>query len=196
MKMEMVKRVLSVFLVVLLLLTAAPLATLPQAQATYAVGDHIQFGTYPQTLVTDESLISKLNAANKTWKSFEYYTGSGNMNDSSMLKSDYMQFADFFFMDKKYRAVVFSSYRPNRTFYTSSSDNSYQDDNGYCLQTVYFFKYEPLKWRILDPETGYIMCESIIDAQPFQNTIVLFKWSLLSVNRLYRFGKRLYWFFY
>lgn len=40
-----------------------------------------------------------------------------------------------------------------------------QPDNGYSKGNVYWFKYEPIEWRVLDPKTGYIMSEFLLDAQ-------------------------------
>ena len=88
-----------------------------------------------------------------------------------MTASDYMQYADTTYNGDKYRAVKFSQYRPYYTYSQSSSSSTYQDSNGYSPNTVYWFKYEPLEWRVLDPTTGYILCETIIDSQPYSNTI-------------------------
>ena len=82
-----------------------------------------------------------------------------------------MKYADFTYNGTKYRAVTFSQYRPYWTSYSSSSIYTYQDDNGYTPNNVYYFKYEPLKWRVLDPSTGFVLCESIIDSQAYSNTI-------------------------
>ncbi|NLB81260.1 MAG: hypothetical protein GX800_06565 [Clostridiaceae bacterium] len=67
--------------------------------------------------------------------------------------------------------MKFTSYRPDGTFGESSASNSYQDENGYYTNTTYWFKYEPLRWRVLDPSSGLVMCESIIDSQAYSNTI-------------------------
>ena len=88
-----------------------------------------------------------------------------------MAASDYMKYADFFLNDVKYRAVKFTKYRPIKTSFSSSAAKSYQDDNGYSLNTTSYFKYEPLTWRVLDASTGLIVCDSIIDAQAFQNVV-------------------------
>ncbi len=169
------KRVLSIFLAVLMLLTAAPLAGFvglefaPRVKA-YSVGDHIQYGTYPQTKVAETTALK--NAANAAvWKSYNYYTGTGHWTDGKMTPSDYMVFADFFSGGTKYRAVKFTKYRQEWTGYQAGGSDTYQDDNGYEPNTTYYFKYEPLTWRVLDPTTGYIMCESIVDSQAYQNTV-------------------------
>lgn len=135
--------------------------------SAYSTGDYIYYGTYPQTDVTS-SLGSVLNSLGGTWKSYGYYSGTGN-EDGQMKPSDYMLYKDVSFNGNKYRAVFFDSYRPASTSNTSSADNSKQDDNGYTTGNVYWFKYEPIKWRILDPSTGLIMCDIAIDSQAYNN---------------------------
>ena len=126
----------------------------------------ISFGSYPQSEVTDSTLLSALNSKSKTWVSYGYYSGTG-YSDGQMTAKDYMKYADVTYNGNKYRAVTFSSYRPYFTADTSSS-GTYQDDNGYTTNTVYWFKYEPLKWRVLD-STGLVICEKIIDSQAYNN---------------------------
>ncbi len=133
-------------------------------------GDYIYFGTYPQSEVTDEilttalsaqagSLPSASNPAN--WTSYGYYISS--------TVTDFMWYIDLTYGGEQYRGVYFTSYRPCFTGYLSSTDYSYQDNNGYSVSTVYWFKYEPIKWRILSEEGGeaLILCEMIIDSQEY-----------------------------
>lgn len=132
----------------------------------------ITFGSYPQSKVTDEALIENLNNLPLKWESYNYYSGTGVYDDGQMKSSDYMRYADVEYNSEKYRAVIFDTYRPTFTGYKSTADaETYQDNNGYYCNTVYWFKYEPLEWRVLDAETGYVICESIIDSQPFSNFI-------------------------
>ena len=144
--------------------------------AGYSVGDIITFGSYPQSEVKDSSTLEKLNAASKNWISYGYYSGDGS--DGSMQTGDWMEYAD---MDingdgvNDYRAVRFTQYRPYSTDYSSSSDRSYQDDNGYTVNNIYYFKYEPLKWQVLDPKTGLVLSKSIIDSQAYSNTMIYSK---------------------
>ena len=138
--------------------------------------DHtgVTFGSYPQTQETNSSTINKLEKMSKNWKSYNYYTGTGEWYGGNMTSSDYMQYADIDTDNdgkNEYRAVKFTQYRPYRTNYTSSSLNSYQDENGYEPNKVYYFKYEPLTWRVLDTSNGLIMSEKIIDSQAYQNFI-------------------------
>ncbi|MBQ6065539.1 MAG: leucine-rich repeat protein [Clostridia bacterium] len=133
----------------------------------------ILFGSYPQSEVTDADLKAALDAADKVWASYRYYSCEGSREDGEMVFGDWMQFADFFCGGEKYRAVKFTEYRPYYTGCRSDALYSYQYDNGYSTNNVYYFKYEPLIWRVLDPSAGYIMCESIVDAQAYQNTVYL-----------------------
>ena len=142
----------------------------------WADSTHIRFGSYPQSKVTDSSLISTLNSVGGTWKSYGYYSGTGEEDDGQMSSADYMMYCDVTVMNgpvpEKYRGVKFSTYRPCWTHdaSTTSADTD-QDDNGYTYGKTYWFKYEPLVWRVLDSSTGLVMCESIIDSQAYNNYI-------------------------
>ncbi len=168
-----VKKLLSMLLCAALLFGVVPLSVdlFPLAKATYAVGDTIQYGTYPQSKV-EETTALKNAADSAQWKSYGYYTGTGNY-DGEMTPSDYMKFADFFVDSVKYRAVRIDKYRPFHTqgIPQTVKGNSSQFDNGYYCNTTYYFKYEPIIWRVGIPSLGYIQCIDIIDSQAFQNFI-------------------------
>lgn len=173
-------RKIAAVLITIVVLCAAPIGGLvgvdgmgffaPQAEAagkTYKVGDIVEFGSYPQSRITNSSLVSALNKVSKNWVSYGYYSGTGACG--TMAQGDWMKYADFTYNGTKYRAVTFSQYRPRRT--EGSSDYySQQQNNGYTPNKIYYFKYEPLKWRVLDPSTGLVLCESIIDSQAYSNT--------------------------
>ena len=137
---------------------------------SYSKDDIVEFGWYPQTKETDAGIISALNSSGSQWYSYEYYSGSGSWSDGKMVPSDYMRYTDVMYGGNKYRGVVFDSYRPYCTGYTSSSNE--QSSNGYYTNTVYWFKYEPIKWRVLDPSTGMVMSEMILDSQAYNNFIL------------------------
>lgn len=82
-----------------------------------------------------------------------------------------MWYKDITYGGAKYRGVYFTSYRPYWCDY-SSFGNTYQDDNGYTTGTRYWFKYEPLKWRVLTKQNGkaFLLCDVAIDSQAYQNT--------------------------
>ncbi len=173
------KRILSALLVVVLLIGIAPiggfeLSTKVSAKdiSSCKVGDIIEFGSYPQSKITDSDLIAKIEAVGKSisWVDYNYYIGTGTSDDGNMKPVDGMMlYKDIPYNGSKYRAVKINQYRPYRTGNTSSE--TYQYDNGYNKGNIYYFKYEPLSWRILDPSEGYVMCNQIIDSQAYQNFI-------------------------
>lgn len=167
-------RVLSWFMIATVLAGLFPLAIHTSnleasAVQEYKTGDIIQFGNYPQSEVTNYYLIDELNNVEKNWVSYEYYCGTGNRYDGNMKPSDYMKYADFFHKGIKYRAVYFGDFRPIITGW-KLGDNSWQRDF-YVQNEVYYYIFEPLKWKVLSPKSGLIMCDSIIDSQPFNNLI-------------------------
>lgn len=158
------KKLLILVLSMLMLLSVVPIGV----SAVYSVGDTIQFGSYPQSEVTDAEKVAELNAVVPSWDkwtSYGYYSGNGNVG--SMIQGDWMRYTDVTYGGEKYRAVKFLQYRPDLTYY---SFPSIKFSYGYNTNTVYWFKFEPIDWRVLDPNTGLVMCESIIDSQPYSNT--------------------------
>ncbi len=147
--------------------------------SAFRAGDVFEFGSYPQSEVKDDELKAKLFDTSKSvsWVSYNYYSGTGDNFDGEMKPSDYMMYKDFDFDGEKYRAVTFSQYRPSLTGLKPLAEESSQDNNGYFINTVYYFKYEPLRWRVLDPADGYVICDSVIDSQPFENIIYAAKGS-------------------
>lgn len=175
---QLTKKLLSITIALIMVFSVVPFSGMITAQATeiwqQPAGTIITYGSYPQTLVTDSLTITSLVAWSSSvmWKSYGYYTGSGSWYDGQMKSSDYMKYKDFWYNGERYRAVTFSKYRPYCTGYTSSASYTYQDENGYTPNNVYYFKYEPLRWRILDPSEGLVMCESIIDSQAYNNYVL------------------------
>lgn len=131
-------------------------------------GGSVYLGSYPQSKVADSSLLSAFEELTLTWQSYGYY--EGDEADENHTVSDYMKYADFEYENEKYRAVTFSKYRD--CFDTDVDETSfcYQDDNGYELNTVYYFKFEPVKWNILDESTGLALADFVLDSQPFSKT--------------------------
>ena len=172
MKRQTMKRIFTVILAVCMLLSIAPVTMAADtADGGYQKGDIIEFGSYPQSKVINPRIISVLDGflTDDVWVSYDYYIGTGTEYDGNMTSSDYMKYADLELNGEKYRAVRFSQYRPTVTSDVSSEATSVQDNNGYELNTTYFFKYEPLTWTVLDPEEGYVMSNIAIDAQAYEN---------------------------
>ncbi|MBE6755451.1 MAG: hypothetical protein E7555_03200 [Ruminococcaceae bacterium] len=133
----------------------------------------IEFGYYPQGEVKDEALVSSLNSLELEWISYGYFSGTGDLSDGMMVSDDYMKYADVEHNGDKYRAVKFTEYRPRYTGEKNTVNYSSQNDNGYYVDTVYWFKFEPIKWRVLDLQNKLVVCETLIDAQPYNNIVYL-----------------------
>ena len=179
------KQIISAILVAIMLIGTAPISGINLSVessamdlSSYKVGDLIEFGSYPQSEVKDEALIAELDNMTKGWQSYGYYSGTGEeiydeelgmyISKDGPEQSDYMKFAEILYRGNRYRAVYFSKYRPKRSCFTPTENKSAQDDDGYYINQIYYFKYEPLTWRVLDPDEGYVMCNNVIDAQIFQ----------------------------
>ena len=137
-------------------------------------GETIEFGSYPNSEVTDAKTLASLNSLPLNWTYYDYYAGTDTANPSScsvgsMKKMNLMKYADVEYNGERYRAVYMEKYRPNNTLLVPSTDNSLIDNYGYNLKTIYWFKYEPLVWIVLDAENGIVMSQNSIDAQPFNN---------------------------
>jgi hypothetical protein len=130
----------------------------------------VLMGMYPQSNVTDSELITTLDglagtlptsANSQSWADYGYYI-SGSV-------SSYMWYIDIENSGNEYRGVYFTSYRPYYTATTSSTSNSYQDDNGYTTSSVYWFKYEPITWKVLDVQSSsaFLMADLVLDSQDY-----------------------------
>ena len=125
----------------------------------------IWFGSYPQTMVFDYELNMLLGdmveLIDENWTSYNYYA------DGEI--SDYMWYQDVVFDGEKYRGVYFTEYRPEDCREENHYNNSYQDDNGYYAGNLYWFKYEPISWTIIDGDDhhAFLLCDMIIDSQQF-----------------------------
>lgn len=132
-------------------------------------GEKIILGSYPQSEVKDSELLSSLNALELNWNLYNYYCGNGL--SGSMNPSNCMEYADVEFNAEKYRAVKINSYRPYYSEEISSANTSYQDENGYYINRIYWFRYEPVTWSVINRDEGIILCDLVIDSQPYSNLI-------------------------
>ena len=142
-----------------------------QPLATYErVGNYIYFGSYPQTKVTDGTLSNALTSQagtlptssnSRRWTSYDYYNSSSTSN--------YAWYIDITYGSEKYRGVYFSDFRSDLTSKSVGTGTLNQKSNGYQSSTVYWFKYEPIKWRILSESGGemFLLCENAMDAQQY-----------------------------
>ena len=127
-------------------------------------GNYIYFGYFPQTCERDETVIAKLNEMAGTpplprdkenpynWESHEGTT--------------YMWQKIVIYNGTKYLGVQMNDYRASGVY----SLTSYIMKNGYFTFEVYWFKYEPIKWRILTTSgnSAYIMSDIALDSFSIQ----------------------------
>ena len=172
------KRIMAI-LVIILCLFLIFASTLNVFALPYGNGDIIELGIYPQTIITDHILIDELEKEQHYWCSYDYYFGKSSHSgieymDGSMIPTDYMIYCDVEYPKNSgefYRGVCFNQYRPYQTSLISSSELTHQKSNGFLTGTIYWFKWEPLEWIILDSSNGLLLCKNVVDAQPFNNVV-------------------------
>ena len=157
------KKTIAILLSLLLLFAAASAAPFAAAEdsQSFAAGDIIEYGTYPQSRVTDESLLAVLPTLPGEWKHFGEYSVS--VNYTFELTGN--RYIDVVYQNTKYRGVIIDDYKPFST--PVGAEMTTQEMNGYLQGGTYWFKYEPLRWRVLDPQSGLVMSSTLIDSQPF-----------------------------
>lgn len=177
------KRIISAVLTIVMIFSAisflnmnynAVLVSRAEAKdlSSYKVGDTITFGSYPQSRVTNGLILNGIKKAESkySWISYNYYSGSGIRTDGNMKPDESMMYyKDITYNNNVYRAVKINHYRPYYTGIQGNADETFQDDNGYYTGNVYYFKYEPLTWRILDPSEGFVLCTTALDSQAYNN---------------------------
>lgn len=128
---------------------------------------YVYFGKYPQSKVTNEELINKLNQLPLKWKSYGYYNGNGALN--SAVKSDYMLYADVTFEGETYRGVRLTDYR-SFCCHMPPNGMSWQQSL-FALNNIYWYKYDPIRWIVLSESESLLLCEMVLDSQAFNNLI-------------------------
>lgn len=135
-------------------------------------GKYLLFGSYPQSDVTNEtgtilaeSVELPTDENSNGWTSYKYYIQDKNDQDFTWYK-------DVEYNNEKYRAVYFTEYRPFKTT-ENGSENNRQENNGYITGNVYWFKFEPIKWKILSSTDvrATILSEMILDSQPYNYSV-------------------------
>lgn len=140
----------------------------------------VLFGKYPQSKVEDDPTISSLSSKVNTtpsvengWTNYKYFSVDGTL----LTDNDYW-YIDVDYEGDTYRGLYFSSLRDTKEYLVDYDVyKTIQDANGYNINIIYWFKYEPIVWRILksndgspaDPEgkKAIIMTDTIIDCQPY-----------------------------
>ncbi|MBQ9879247.1 MAG: hypothetical protein IJM45_02315 [Clostridia bacterium] len=130
---------------------------------------YIYFGSYPQSQVKDINLIEKLNSLPLDWKSYGYYNGNGTVG--SAVQSDYMCFADVEYSNEKYRAIKLSDFRAHLCHQQSSKTT--QQSYDIALNSVYWYRYEPIRWIVLSSDDNLLLSDMVLDSQPIENVIYI-----------------------
>ncbi len=159
------KRLFGAMLAIIMVVSIAPAGVFnasatPAAQSDYVTGDIFTYGSYPQSKVTDAALITNLNAQTLQPDNTVTYGGS------------------------KYKRVFFTQYTPYYVGITGTEINSYQDDNGYFINTVYWFKFEPLQWRVLSNTNGelFVMAEKLLDSKAYNQAYTSVTWETCTLR--------------
>lgn len=113
---------------------------------------YVYFGNYPQKLITDSVILKKLNGNNQ---SFSWLT-KDNFNGINVYGK--MYYVDIEYNRTKYRGVKLETCSPLQSY------------NGFVEETIYWFEYEKIKWRVLETNenSAFLISELILDAQIFQ----------------------------
>lgn len=123
-------------------------------------GDYIYFGHWPQTLERDENVVAKLNEMAGT-PPLPRDNNANPYNWESHEGATYMWQKIVIYNGTKYLGVQMNDYR------ASGIDALYDiiTENGYYKLNVYWFKYEPIKWRILTTSnnSAFIMSDIALD---------------------------------
>ena len=157
------KRFISILITVIMLAGVIAVPGVTSSAAEITTGTLVTFGSYPQTSVIDKDQLDVLNSQSLDWHYYDYYC-DGKHEDFM----EYTDVADVFESGDRYRAVRFSHYRPNKSK-SAEYNRTEQNNNGYNPGYVYWFKYDPIVWRVLDADEGLLMTENLIDSQPFHN---------------------------
>lgn len=147
------KKFISLLLTAIMLLSICGAGFTVNAAAadSLCTGDIIEYGTYPNSEVKDPELIAQLDSIEKDWVSYGYYFDN--------VQKDSYKYCDIEYGGEKYRAVIISARRVSKYGAT-----------GYELNKAFYFKYEPIEWIVLDPDSGLVVTENLVDSQPFSNT--------------------------
>lgn len=158
------KKIFALLMALVTLMLAVPSAVIAGAEDTvYKVGSVIEYGNYPQTEVKDEALLAELNSLDIEWKTKKAYRFVARDTPEEI---DTVKYADVTYNGSKYRVVKNCGDESSNLW---NKDRRVAAEYGYTTGP-YWFKYEPIKWRVLDPETGYVVSVKAIDGRFFNVT--------------------------
>ena len=174
-----IKKILAVIIAVSISIPAVLFAASITSYSYDETRPVVTFGSYPQTKIEDENLISQLNmlVSEDDFIDLNYFYGDYNTKDKtgsfySAHPESYEFYADVIYNGEKYRALKFTEYRPLNTYEMPipNDNNNYVNRGGYYKNMIHWFKFDPVEWIILDEDTGLAITKNCIEAQPYNNT--------------------------
>ena len=119
-------------------------------------GDDYFFGSYPQSKVTDETVISALNEGLKALVGYEdadsgetiYLPGGGR--SVSLWKNDLAAGEHIYYLDFHYEGNVYRALYKEASAETAEGGNAGED----ALGSVQWFVYEPIRWNVIAVKNG------------------------------------------
>ena len=153
--------------------TVSTTETVKEETKNLNVGDIIEFGSYPQKQVTDTELISKLNAIDAPLISYGYVNSTGKIN---------MGYADVTYKSVKYRKVFSDKPMPGRYGVNVKFIKdyiSYAGEGTYKINEVYWFKYEPIQWKVLKNDSNgvTVLAERNLDTSMYDRINTSQSWN-------------------
>lgn len=129
-----------------------------EGQVYKRIGECILFGSYPQSKVTDTTVLATFGNFDKSWTAYNQHL-DGN-------RKDFMFYKDVTYNGEKYRGVYFTRFTPTIAALCP-------DYKKFKVNTVYCFKYDPIKWRILktDDDTFTLVSDLILDCKSFMDML-------------------------
>lgn len=130
----------------------------------------VEFGKYPKSKINDPIICNILNnmIGDKPtidnlngWNSFNYfYDGK---------QSNLFLYKDIIYEDSKYRGIISFALRP----FLTTFKKSYLNKIKYEKNRIYWFKYENIKWKVLNEHNGYefLLSDEVLDSQPINYTV-------------------------
>lgn len=186
------KRLLSVLLAVVMILTA--LSVFPDTvnatnygstgfdPAELTRGDTFTMGMYPQGRVTSSSTITALNEIECTMTNYGYMKNCDAQ--SHTYEAADISYADIEYNGARYRKVLFNEIRPAYPYSQTISSAGNHEVNDLPANTVYYFRWEPIVWKVLANESNgvYVTSQNLLDSQPFHNYSEATTWETCSLR--------------
>ncbi len=110
-------KALSLILSVCIVFSGALIGVYSFSENDGFVRDTVNYGSYPQTRIIDDSVTSALDSLGEDaeWTAYNYYSGN-DTNGSQTLNTSLASYTDIIYGGAKYRGVKILDYRPERTY--------------------------------------------------------------------------------